>query len=133
MELEKFEHINILLKLLGKIRYSDQLDSDDIDFYATSPLLVEIHDWLSKEWIQLAIDKGIVIKEAENQTFEFDSHVGQMLQKRIDSWDFQKKALFKKMLDTDIQEYATLMIKPLMFSNAELDKLTNYIKRKINV
>ncbi len=70
MKLEEYKHINALHKLLGKIRYSDKLDSDDIDFFATSPLIVEIHERVSKDWIEMSKEKGYINdSQIENMFF----------------------------------------------------------------
>ncbi|KOF02012.1 hypothetical protein OB69_14905 [Roseivirga seohaensis subsp. aquiponti] len=132
MKLEEYKHINALHKLLGKIRYGDKLDSDDIDFFATSPLIVDIHKMVSEEWIKLSKEKGYLSdSDSEKMFFEFDSYTGQMFKNRIDNWDNQMIEAVKKWNQEQIEEYAILMIVPLKYDQSELDKLTNYLKNRI--
>lgn len=133
MKLDEYKHINALLKLLGKIRYGDKLDSDDVDFFATSPLIVDIHKMVSDEWIKLSKDKGLITdSDIDKMVFEFDSYTGQMFKNRIDNWDNQMIETIKKWTDLQILEYAELMIKPLRFQDSEIKKLTDYIKHKLH-
>jgi hypothetical protein len=132
MKLEEYKHINALHKLLGKIRYSDKLDSDDIDFFATSPLIVDIHKMVSEEWIKLSKEKGYLSdSDIEKIFFEFESNTGQMFRNRIDNWDNQMIATIKKWNQKQIEEYAILMIAPLKYDNSELKKLMDFITNKV--
>jgi hypothetical protein len=133
MKLDEYKHINALQKLLGKIRYGDKLDSDDIDFFATSPLIVDIHKMVSDEWIKLSKDKGLLTdSDIDIMIFEFDSYTGQMFKNRIDNWNNQMIETIKKWNDLQILEYAELMIKPLRFHDSEIKKLIDYIKHRLH-
>ena len=132
MKLEEYKYINALHKLLGKIRYGDKLDSDDIDFFATSPLIVDIHKMVSEEWIKLSKDKGYLSdSDIEKMSFEFESYTGQMLRNRIDNWDNQMIETIMKWNQKQIEEYTILMIAPLKYDKSELKKLTDYITNKV--
>ena len=132
MKLEEYKHINALNKLLGKIRYGDKLDSDDIDFFATSPLIVDIHKMVSEEWIKLSKDKGYLSdSDIEKIFFEFESYTGQMFRNRIDNWDNQMIETIRKWNQKQIDEYAILMIAPLNYNESELKKLTDYITNRL--
>ena len=132
MKIEEYKYINALHKLLSKIRYGDKLDSDDIDFFATSNLIVDIHTMVSEEWIKLSKDKGYLSDlDIEKMIFEFESYTGQMLRNRIDNWENQVIETIKKWDQTQIEEYAILMISPLKYDILELNKLTDYITNRI--
>jgi hypothetical protein len=132
MILDDYKHINALHKLLGKIRYSDKLDSDDIDFFATSPLIVEIHEMVIKDWLLLSKEKGYITdSDIDKMVFEFDSFNGQILKNRVDNWDDKMILTIKNWTDSQINDYAILMVSPLKFKQEEIDKLIDYIKNKI--
>lgn len=130
MILDDYKHINALHKLLAKIRYSDKLDSNDIDFFATSPLIVEIHEMVSKDWLLLSKEKGYITdSDIDKMVFEFDSFNGQVLKNRVDNWDDQMILTIKNWTDSQINDYAILMVSPLKFKQEEIDKLIDYIKK----
>lgn len=49
--IEKFEHLNALHKLLGTIKYSADLKSEEIDLFAGSPFITEIYEQVREEYI----------------------------------------------------------------------------------
>jgi len=134
MNIDNFEQINALNKLLYKVRFSDHLDSDDIDFFATSPIIVEIHNRLFEEWIRISKDKGYLKNyDIENNSFEFDGPIGKILRNRIDYWDYDKVNIFKNWTDNQIKDYIILMISPAKIDNSDLIRMINYIKTRVKM
>lgn len=95
MEITDYKELNALNKLLGKIKYQDDLDFFEFKEFAASPIISEIFRRLHDEYRQESIKLGY-ITENQKPEFVFESRTGKTLRKRIDELsEHEKHTLIK--------------------------------------
>ena len=129
MEITDFSELNVLNKLLGKIKYQADLDFYEFREFAGSPLISEIFRRLNEEYRKEAIRLGYSMENQKPQ-FIFDSRTGKTLKLRIDELtDQEKNTLIKS---GGISKYVKTLISPLEFEEEEFNKLLKYAEEQIN-
>ncbi len=134
MTIDKFEHLNALHKLLSTVKYSSDLNSEELDLFAGSPYVTEIYRRVREECIIHLQNQGRgdrVNEWLETTKFRLDSHTGQAIAKRIQNWPehiVQNVAVFNRQ---QITKLAREYIEPLPVDAEELGKLVDLITKRV--
>lgn len=88
MKIEEYKHINDLNIILRKVKYGNKLDLNNIDFFTSSLLMVDIHKMVTEKWIELLKKKGnFPDSDTEQMFFEFDNYNGEIFSNKFDNED----------------------------------------------
>jgi hypothetical protein len=134
MEIKDFYEINALHSLLLKIKMSDSLDSEDIDYYADSGIISNILERLNKEFLvefKKQVPEEHYLKYINFFEFKFDSEFGKTLQQRIQNWNNSIIENLKSHPREQFIEIAKNYIVPFEAEESELKKLVNFIEDRV--
>lgn len=125
-----FKELNLLNKLLNKVKYSE-LNSYELNQFANSPITNRIMEKIQVEFKPLA-EKNPRIKNNGIPKFEFklENHVGKAITNRLEHMDlssFQEIADWNK---SETEKFAQDILGIIDFEESELNKLTEYIAQK---
>lgn len=136
MEIKDFNELNALHKLLVTIKSSDSLSSAEIDLFAGSPFISSILKRVRKEYT-VALRQQLADEHIEqwlNETkFTMDSVISKAIQTRIQNWDTSLVNRLKIKTQEDIIRIAKGYIEPLEYEKEELDKLVEFIARRLDI
>lgn len=130
MEIDNFEELNALNKLLGKIRFQEDLDFFEFKEFVNSSLIVNIHKRVNEEFRREAKKLGY-IKSDEAPRFIFDSYTGKAISRRIDEYSHSDKRVLSRLSNDEFDDYLRSLICPLVCDSDEFDKLKRYAFEKI--
>ncbi|WP_224996863.1 hypothetical protein [Cesiribacter sp. SM1] len=130
MIIDNKAEIHALHKLLATVKYSDQIDSYDLNEFANSPLITNLLKKVRQEYIEILKQDGRAALAEEwikNSKFTFDSNTGKSVAARL-------KHLSPSVLSTisdwdrkEVKDFATGLVEPLTYDDEEIEKLTDYI------
>lgn len=125
-----FAELNLLNKLLSKVKYSD-LDSYELNQFANSPITNRIMEKIQTEFKPLT-DKVPRIENNGISKFEFklDNHVGQAILKRLDYMDLSSFQTIADWNKSQTEKFAKDILGIIDHKESELNKLTEYITEK---
>jgi hypothetical protein len=128
MEITEFGELNALNKLLGKIKFQQDLDFSEFKEFVGSPFIANIFKRVNEEYYAEVIKLGH-IRNNVDLAFKFDSPTGKILSMRIDELtDLDKETLVK---NGSIDTYLEILISPLDASDAEFGLLRDYFTTKL--
>lgn len=128
MEIKDYKELNALNKLLGKVKFQDDLDFFEFKEFASSPIIAEIFKRLHEEYWNETVKLGFV-KDNQKLKFEFDSQTGNTLRMRIDELtEHEKETLLRY---DNLEFYIKTLISPLEAEECELNKMLKYAEEKI--
>ncbi|GGG02170.1 hypothetical protein [Pontibacter amylolyticus] len=128
MKIEDYGELNALHRLLGKIKFQEDLDFYEFREFVGSPFIAEIYKKVHKEFWEESINKGY-IKAGQEPEFKFKSAAGLSLRKRID--DLSEKEIETLVKNQDVDQYLEILIAPLKSSEDEFKMLKDYFNEKV--
>ena len=128
MEIKEYEELNALNKLLGKVKFQDDLDFNEFKEFVGSPIIASIFKRINEEYLEESVKRGY-IDVSYAPKFEFESYAGRALMKRIDELSPNEKQTL--MENNTIEDYLRIMLIPLSCDNGNFQQLLNYAKLKI--
>lgn len=134
MEIKDFYEINALHSLLLKIKMTDSLDSEDINYYAGSGIISNILERLNKEFLvefKKQVPEEHYLKYINSLEFKFDSEFGKTLQQRIQNWDNSVIDNLKSHEREQFIEIAKNYIVPCKAEEIELENLVSFIENRV--
>lgn len=135
MEIKDFNELNTLHKLLVTLKTSDNLTSFEIDLFAGSPFINDILKRVRQEYISAVRQKlgdEYIDKWLSETKFTMDSDMGKAIQTRIQNWDASIINNLNSKTKADFADIAKNYIEPLDYEAKDLDKLTDFIERRLN-
>lgn len=135
MEIKDFNELNALHKLLVTLKTSDNLASFEVDLFAGSPFINDILKRVRQEYITAVRQKlgdEHIDKWLSETKFTMDSDMGKAIQTRIQNWDASIIINLNNKTKADFADIAKKYIEPLDYETQELDKLTDFIARRLN-
>lgn len=125
-----FTELNLLNKLLNKVKYSD-LDSSELNQFANSPITNRIMEKIQTEFKPLA-DKTRKINNREVPKFQFelDNHVGQAIAKRLENMNLSSFQAITEWDKSQTEKFTKDVLGIITYDISELNKLTEYITEK---
>jgi len=130
MEIKDYNELNALNKLLGLIKFQDELDFHDFKEFVGSPIIADIFKRLNEEYWSESVKLGFVTNE-QKSIFEFDSPTGKTLRMRIEQMTKQEKESLVKY--ENIENYVKTLISPLDVDENELNKMLKYAEEEIKL
>ncbi|RDC66440.1 hypothetical protein [Adhaeribacter pallidiroseus] len=128
MEIKDYAELNALNKLLGMIKFQENLSFYEFREFAGSSIIAEIFKRVHDEFWKESIKRGY-IKEEQEIVFKFDSPVGKVIKKRVD--ELTKHELETLIAYNDIDSYLKILIVPYQTSKADFQLLKNYMEEKV--
>ncbi len=129
MEIKDYKELNALNKLLGKVKFQDDLDFYEFKEFVGSPVIAKIFERLYEEYWNESVKLGFV-KDDQKSKFEFDSLTGKTLRMRIDELNEHEKETLVK--SDNVDTYVKTLISPLEVEEDQLNKMLKYAAEKIN-
>ena len=123
----KSHELNLLNKLLNKIKYSE-FDSYEINEFANSPITNEILEKL-KIYFEEKVAGTYSSQNLRKSRFEYDNHIGVAIRNRLKNLDENVLKVISKWNDEEMDKFALDIIGPIDFDQIELDKLKSYISK----
>lgn len=125
-----FSELNLLNKLLNKVKYSE-LSPYELNQFSNSPITNQIMEKIQAE-LKPFLEKPPQINNKEISKFEFklENHVGKAITNRLEHMDL---ASFQAIVESDkseIENFAKDILGIIDFEASELNKLTEYIIKK---
>lgn len=129
MEISEFSELNVFVKLLSFVKFSEDLDFHELKEFAGSPIIAEIFKRANYEYILELKNKGYV-KTDFAPSFKFHSLTGKAILKRINALsEAEKKTLIK---NNTIDGYLNDLLVPLQYSQDQFQLLKNHATEIIN-
>lgn len=131
MEITDLGELNALNRLLGTIKFREDLDFEEFREFVGSPLIAEIHKRVSKEFFEKAIEAGHFDSSILEKIREIDQkgHSIKSLKRRIDELsDDQKRSLVEH---GSITTYLETLIAPHQPSGPGFEELREYAYSRI--
>ena len=129
VELDKYE-LHALHKLLGTIKFSEQIDSYDLNEFANSPLITNILKKVREEYIKNQQAEGnsdLIEKWLKNIKFRFDSETGKAISNRLRHLPSSSLLTLGNLTREEIRDFAIELVEPLPFEADEIEKLADFI------
>ena len=125
-----FAELNLLNKLLSKVKYSE-LDSYELNQFANSPITNRIMEKIQTEFKPLT-EKIPRINNSGIPKFEFklENHVGKAITNRLEHMDLSSFQTIIKWNKSETEKFARDILGIIDFDESELNKLTEYITEK---
>ena len=119
-----------LHKLLAKVKFSDQIDSYDLNEFAGSPLITSLLIKAREEVVKNLKEEGradVVEDWLKSSVYKFDSNTGKAIANRLKHLSDSTLSSLVEWNRDKVREYAIGLIEPLEYENSEVDKLVDYI------
>lgn len=125
-----FAELNLLNKLLNKVKYSD-LNSYELNQFANSPITNRIMEKIQTEFKPFA-EKIPRIENSGTPKFEFEleNHVGKAITNRLEHMDLSSFQTIANWNKSETEKFAQDILGIIDFEKSELNKLTEYITEK---
>lgn len=125
-----FAELNLLNKLLSKVKYSE-LDSYELNEFANSPITNRIMGKIQTEFKPLA-EKIPRIENSGTPKFEFklENYVGKVITNRLEHMDLSAFRTIAEWDKSETVKFAKDILGIIHFEESELNKLTKYITAK---
>ena len=130
MEIKDFSELNALNKLLGKIKFQEDLDFFEFKEFVNSPIIAELYKRVNEEFRQEAYKRGL-IQSLDIPKFIYNSKVGKVITMRIDELTNSDIITLKGMNQDERTEYLQMLISPLQALPEEFDQLRKYLENRI--
>ena len=125
-----FTELNLLNKLLNKVKYSE-LDSYELNQFANSPITNRIMEKIQTEFKPLTEKiPNINNREAPKFEFKLDNYVGKAITNRLEHMDLSSFQTINKWDNSETEKFAKDILGIINFEEPELKKLTEYIIEK---
>lgn len=133
MEINDFSELNALNKLLGKIKFQEDLDFFEFKEFVGSPLIASIHKRVHREFLEKAKKQGHLKKVNENDlNFNFESTEGKCIKRRINEWTEKERVTLSGLKEEDIERLLLTLITPFNCEKIEFEKLKKFAFEIIN-
>jgi hypothetical protein len=125
-----FAELNLLNKLLNKVKYSE-LEPHELNQFANSPITNRIMEKINTEFMTLA-DKFPRIENAGIPKFHFqmDNYVGKAIVKRLEHMDTSSFQVITGWDKSQTEKFAKDILGSIDYTQTELNKLTGYLTNK---
>ncbi|CAM4390787.1 hypothetical protein [Zobellia nedashkovskayae] len=124
-----FAELNLLNKLLSKIKYSE-LDIYELNQLAYNPIINSVMEKIRTEFMPEAEKvPRIGNRPLPKFNFEFESHIGNNLKKRLEYTDISSWKVIVEWDKTQTEKYARNILGPINYEQTELNKLTEYLMK----
>lgn len=125
-----FTELNLLNKLLSKVKYSE-LDSYELNQFANSPITNRIMEKIQTEFKPLA-EKIPRVENSRTPKFEFklENCVGKAITNRLEHMDLSTFQTIVEWDKSETEKFAKDILGIIHFEESELNKLTEYISEK---
>ena len=125
-----FTELNLLNKLLNKVKYSE-LDSYELNQFANSPITNKIMEKIQTEFKPLA-EKIPRFHNSGIPKFEFklENYVGKAITNRLEHMDLSSFQTIAEWDKSQTEKFAKDIIGIIDFEESELNKLTEFITEK---
>ncbi|WP_187263621.1 hypothetical protein [Pontibacter beigongshangensis] len=130
VELDKYE-LHALHKLLGAVKFSEKIDSYDLNEFANSPLNTSILKKVREEHIrnqQAAGNSDLIEKWLENIKFRFESETGKAIPNLLRHLSPSSLETLGNLKKEELQAFAIGLVEPLHSETVEIEKLSDFIK-----
>ena len=132
MEITDLGELNALYKLLGKIKFQEDLDFSEFKEFACSPLITNLHKRLHNEFIKESIKKGILPKSIEsNYTLKLDSVAGKTIKRRINELNKKEIDTLKSLSENEQNNFLKILIEPYDCLDNEFNELKSLLLDKL--
>lgn len=126
MEITDFTELNALNKLLGKVKFHQDVSFEDFEIFVASPIISNLYERLYNEYIGECKRLGYV-KEDYQASFRFDGPEGATLKRRIDNLtEKQRLSLIER---NAVESYLRTLISPYFCSDEDFTLLVGYFKK----
>ena len=124
-----FSELNLLNKLLNKVKYSE-LDAYELNQFANSPITNNIMDKIKAEFKPQA-DKIPRIENSRIPKFQFalENYVGKAITKRLERMDISSFQTITEWNKTQTEKFAKDILGSIDYSVEELNNLTEYLSQ----
>jgi len=125
-----FSELNLLNKLLSKVKYSE-LDPYELNQFANSPITNRIMKKIQTEFKPLAekiprIDNSGIPKIE----FKLENYVGKAITNRLEHMDLSSFRTIAEWDKSETEKFAKDILGIIDFKESELNKLTEYLTEK---
>ncbi|AHM59265.1 hypothetical protein D770_04990 [Flammeovirgaceae bacterium 311] len=130
MIIDNKAEIHALHKLLATVKYSDQIDSYDLNEFANSPLITSLLKKVRAEYIEILKQdgRGALVEEwIRNSRFTIDSNTGKAITARLKHLSPSLLSTISEWNRKEVKDFATGLVEPLTYDDEEIEKLTDYI------
>jgi len=132
MEINDFGELNALYKLLGKIKFQEDIDFSEFKEFACSPLIANLHKRLHNEFIEESIKKGFLPKSIENNyILKLDSFAGKTIKRRISELNEKETETLKGLSENEQNNFLKILIEPYDCLDNEFNELKTLLQEKI--
>lgn len=120
-----FYELNLLNKLLHRIKYSDFDEYDMVEF-SNSPIMNSVLNKVRSEFLPKVSSAPI------QDFFKFDDSTGKAIQKKLTFLSDSSYEAISKFDEERIEKFALDVIGPIQSNHEETEKLKNYIIKLSN-
>jgi hypothetical protein len=133
MEINDFNELNALNKLLGKIKFQEDLDFIEFKEFVGSPLIANIYKRVHDEFWVEAKKRGLLSKESvDNFNFRLESQVGHTIKRRICEWTENEREAISALTVEEIEKLLWTLITPYHCETTEFEELKKYASETLN-
>ncbi len=122
--------IYALHKLLAKVKFSDQIDSYDLNEFANSPLITSLLIKTREEILKNLEEEGqadLVEDWLKKSVFTYESATGKAIANRLKQLSDLTLFTLAEWDRAQVREYAIGLVEPLEYEQEEIEKLVDYI------
>ncbi|MCC9168567.1 hypothetical protein [Pontibacter harenae] len=126
---DKYE-VYALHKLLSKVKFSEHIDSYDLNEFAGSSLITSLLLKAREEVANTLKDEGyadLLEDWLMKSVFKFDSATGKAIANRLKHLSDSTLTTIASWSREQVREYAINLVKPLEYEQEEIEKLMDYI------
>jgi len=125
-----FAELNLLNKLLSKVKYSE-LDNYELNQFANSPITNRIIEKIKTEF-EPKVKRFPRIQNSETPKFqfEFNNHIGIAISKRLEHMTTSSFKTISEWEKSETEKFAKDILGPIEYEQTELNKLTEYLIEK---
>ncbi len=128
MKIDDYLELNVLNKLLGKIKFNDDFDFTEMQEFVGSPIIAEIFKRLHKEYLAESKKRGY-INESHISKFNIEGIEGRTLKKRLD--ELPKKEIQNMIKNNELEDYVKILLIPLEYEKKDFQQLLEICYEKL--
>jgi hypothetical protein len=128
MKIEDYSELNALNKLLGRIKFHDDFDFNEMREFVGSPIIAEIFKRLHDEYLAESKKRGY-IDDGHVSKFNIDGIEGRTLKKRLD--ELSKKEIQTMIDNNTLKEYIKILMIPLEYDEKDYQQLLDICYGKL--
>jgi hypothetical protein len=133
MEINDFYELHALYKLLGKVKFQEDLDFFEFKEFVGSPLIANIYKRVHDEFWEEARKRGDFPNVSlDSFSFKLESKVGRTIKRRIDEWTESDRRTLSTLKAEEIENLLWTLITPYNCEKIEYEKLKEYAFEVLN-